>query len=228
MMERESVGIKGIDSMLDGGLPQSGIFGLSGPPGVGKSIFCLHYLLAGARKGQKCVYINLEEPIENIYRMIEQFEFGNEFKKYLKTNRVVLKCYTYSEFEKIQGELLKKIKEENDTERLVLDSFNGFFNYIYMPETNVGGINARRTINQVFSNMRRENLTTVLTIEKDTNCPGLNYNLPFLVDGMIQFDFLDIGTIERRVFIKKMRWTNQSRDSKDFDINYKGISVLEE
>lgn len=227
-MERESVGVDGVDSMLDGGLPQNGIFGLSGPPGVGKSIFCLHYLLAGARKGQKCLYINLEEPIENIHRMIEQFEFKDEFNKHLKKNKIVLKCYTYPEFEKIHEELLRKIHEENDSERLVIDSFNGFFNYMYAESSAIGNVNARKNINKALSYMRRKSLTTLLTIEQDSNCPGLNYNLPFLVDGMVELDFLDLGVIERRIFVKKMRWTNQYRDSKDFDINSKGMVVLDD
>ena len=54
-LKRESVGIKEIDDMIEGGLPKGSILGLSGPPGVGKSIFALHFLLEGARKGQKCV-----------------------------------------------------------------------------------------------------------------------------------------------------------------------------
>ena len=61
-----------------------GIIGLSGPPGAGKSIFSLHFLLAGAKKGQKCVYINLEEPEENINKMIDEFEFKDEFLEYVK------------------------------------------------------------------------------------------------------------------------------------------------
>ena len=58
--KRESIGVKEIDSMIQGGLPNGSLIGLSGPPGVGKSIFSLHFLLEGAKKGQKCVYINLE------------------------------------------------------------------------------------------------------------------------------------------------------------------------
>jgi len=51
-IQRESFGINGIDDMIEGGLPKEGVFGLSGPPGIGKSILALHFLLEGARKGQ--------------------------------------------------------------------------------------------------------------------------------------------------------------------------------
>jgi len=51
-MERESIGIENFDNMVQGGLPNGGIIGLSGPPGAGKSIFTLHFLLEGARKAK--------------------------------------------------------------------------------------------------------------------------------------------------------------------------------
>jgi len=76
---REGTGIKEVDSMVQGGFPNGSIVGLSGPPGVGKSIFSLHFILEGARRGQKCVYINLEEPRKNIDNMIGEFDFAEEF-----------------------------------------------------------------------------------------------------------------------------------------------------
>ena len=78
-IKRESTGIHGIDKMTTGGFPEGAVIGISGPPGVGKSIFSLHFILEGARKGQKSVYINLEEPRRNIDNMIRQFDFGKEF-----------------------------------------------------------------------------------------------------------------------------------------------------
>ena len=61
VLEREKTGVSGFDKMIEGGFPKEGIVGISGPPGVGKSIFSLHFILEGARLGQKCIYINLEE-----------------------------------------------------------------------------------------------------------------------------------------------------------------------
>jgi len=97
-MEREKIGIKGVDDMIQGGIPNGSIIGISGPPGVGKSIFILHFLLTGAKKGQKCVYIALEEPRSNIDRMISQFDFAEEFRKYEKQEKIIIRCLTYPVF----------------------------------------------------------------------------------------------------------------------------------
>lgn len=220
--------------MIEGGIPAGSIIGLSGPPGVGKSILVLHFLLEGARKGQKCVYINLEEPRSNVDRMIEQFSFGAEFKQYETEGKIIVKCVTYPEYEKIYLDLLKKIKDDNTIQRLVVDSFNCFFSSVQNPShlnTNAE-INIRRMVNQAFSLIRKKNLTTLLILEANSSSSSDNscfyYNIPYLVDGLISLDFISLGSIERRVFIPKMRWTSQHDSSKPFEITKNGIFVKEE
>ena len=229
-IERESVGIKGVDKMIEGGLPAGSITGLIGPPGVGKSIFALHFLLEGARKGEKCVYISLEEPIENIYNMVGQFDFAEEFLKFIEKGRIVIKCFTYPEYEKIYSDLFQKIKEEKNIRRLAVDSFNCFFASVVHPEALAipTEVNIRRMINQAFSFLRRKGLTTLLVLEMQLDRQsGFYFNIPYLVDGIISLDFLELGTIERRIFIPKMRWTSQFKESKGFDITKKGIVILD-
>ncbi len=230
-MEREKIGLKGIDSMVEGGIPAGSIIGISGPPGVGKSIFNLHFILAGAKKGQKCVYVSLEEPRSNIDRMINQFSFAKEFYKLEKKGKIVIKCITYPEYEKIYSELFQKINEDKEIKRLVIDSFNCFFASTINPESLnlTHEVNTRRMINQAFSMLRRKELTTILILEMQRDSKhGFFYNIPYLVDGIINLDFLDLGTIERRIFISKMRWTNQYKDSKAYEIGKKGIKVIRE
>jgi len=230
-MEREKVNIKGFDDMLKGGIPKGAVIGISGPPGVGKSIFNLHFLLAGAKKGQKCVYICLEEPRENIDRMINEFSFAKEFFNYEKKGKIVIKCFTYPEYEKIYSELLQKIQQDDDIERLVIDSFNCFFATTLNPETMsvTNEANLRRMITNAFSAIRRKNLTTMLVLEmQPDHRHGFYYNIPYLVDGIINLDFLELGTIERRIFIPKMRWTDQYKESKSYEISESGIVINEE
>lgn len=229
-LERKGIGIKEIDSMIEGGLPDGGVVGLSGPPGVGKSILSLHFLLEGAKKGQKCVYINLEEPRRNINNMLKQFDFADEFLKLEKDGLIIIKCFDYPEYEKIHTELLQRIKRDKKIKRLVIDSFNCFFSSIDNPHTLATNVNVRKMITDSFFQLRRFGLTTLLILEKDETHSKDNfyYNIPYLVDGMVRLDFLDLGTIERRIFIPKMRWTNQFKESKSYEINGKGITITEE
>ena len=80
-----------------------------------------------------------------------------------------------------------------------------------------------------FSMLRRKGLTSILILELSRDSRhGFYYNIPYLVDGTISLDFLELGTIERRIFIPKMRWTSQHKESKAYEITGKGIKVFEE
>jgi KaiC/GvpD/RAD55 family RecA-like ATPase len=228
-LERESIGVKEIDSMLQGGLPAGSVIGLSGPPGIGKSILSLHFLLEGAKKGQKCVYINLEEPRRNINNMIKEFDFANEFFELEKKGLIIIKCFDYPEYEKVYTELLQRIRDDKKIKRLVIDSFNCFFSSIDNPHILATSVNVRKMVIDSFYSMRRHELTTLVILEKsEERGSNFNYNIPYLVDGTIKLDFLNLGTIERRIFIPKMRWTNQHKESKIYDIGSKGIEVVDD
>ncbi len=227
-MKREETGIKKIDEMIEGGLPKGSVVGISGPPGVGKSIFAIHFLLEGARKGQKGVYVCLEEPRKNVDNMIEGFSFSEEFYKFEKKGLIVIKCFNYSEYEKINLELLEKVYDDKNIQRLVIDSFNCFFDSLERCSIEELNSNVRKMINSSFSYLRKDNLNVLLILEKhESSLMNFDYNIPYLVDGLIKLDYLDIGIIERRIFIPKMRWTSQYKESKGYDITDSGIQIEE-
>lgn len=223
-LAREATGIEGVDEMVCGGFPRGSVIGVSGSPGVGKSIFSLHFVLEGARLGQKSVYINLEEPRWNVDNMIAEFEFGKEFLEFEEKGLIVVKCLDYDKYEKVQEDLFEHIRTDLEIERLVVDSFNCFF-AASADFRGQADVSIRKMIVEIFYSLRREGLTTLLTLERSGEAGGANYNIPYLVDGLVNLDFLDLGTIERRVFIPKMRWTGQCKDSRCYDISENGIIV---
>ena len=72
MIERVSVGIPGVDYILDGGLLRGRSYLLAGCGGTGKTIFSLEWLLSG-RKQEKGVYITLSEPTGDVADNIRAF-----------------------------------------------------------------------------------------------------------------------------------------------------------
>jgi len=226
-IKREATGIVGVDRMMEGGFTKGSIVGVSGPPGVGKSIFSLHFVLEGARNGQKSIYINLEEPRKNIDNMIGQFDFSDEFIKFEREGLIIVKCFDYDKYEKIHEDLFDSVLRDGNVGRLVIDSFNCFFTSNYDFENKVG-MAIRKMVAEVFYKLRKMRLTTLLTLEREGRDCDSNFNIPYLVDGIINLDYLDLGTIERRIFIPKMRWTAQCRDGKSYDIGAGGVVVGED
>lgn len=58
---RVTTGIAGLDTVLEGGLPQGHIYLIEGDSGAGKTTIGLHFLLAGLRAGESCLWITLSE-----------------------------------------------------------------------------------------------------------------------------------------------------------------------
>ena len=63
---RLSTGVTGLDDVLLGGLNPNRIYLLEGAPGTGKTTVALQFMLEGARKGEKCLYITLSETAEEL------------------------------------------------------------------------------------------------------------------------------------------------------------------
>jgi circadian clock protein KaiC len=60
-LPRASTGIEGLDDVLGGGWARNRLHLLEGSPGAGKTTIALQFLLAGARAGERGIYISLAE-----------------------------------------------------------------------------------------------------------------------------------------------------------------------
>lgn len=65
---RVSSGIDGLDEVLCGGLIPGRAYLARGGPGSGKTVLGLHFLTAGAAAGERCLFITLSEPAEQLRR----------------------------------------------------------------------------------------------------------------------------------------------------------------
>jgi circadian clock protein KaiC len=59
--DKASTGVSGLDDVLAGGLSAGNVFLLEGNPGTGKTTIALSFLLAGAARGEKGLYVTLSE-----------------------------------------------------------------------------------------------------------------------------------------------------------------------
>jgi circadian clock protein KaiC len=57
----DTTGIAGLDDVLGGGLTRGRLFLLEGSPGAGKTTIAAQFLMAGARAGNRCLYVTLAE-----------------------------------------------------------------------------------------------------------------------------------------------------------------------
>ena len=58
---KAALGVKGLDDITSGGLARGRLFLLEGSPGTGKTTIAMQYLMHGAAKGERALYITLSE-----------------------------------------------------------------------------------------------------------------------------------------------------------------------
>lgn len=59
--EKSLTGVPGLDSVMAGGYPSNHLFLVEGDPGTGKTTLALQFLLEGARRGERGLYVTLSE-----------------------------------------------------------------------------------------------------------------------------------------------------------------------
>ena len=69
--ERASTGVEGLDEILGGGLTRRRVYLLEGTPGTGKTTFALRFLIEGAQRGERGLYMTLSETAEELKAVVD-------------------------------------------------------------------------------------------------------------------------------------------------------------
>lgn len=168
MSERVSVGIPGVDYILDGGLVRGRSYLLTGSGGTGKTIFSLEWLLAGRDEQQKGLYVTLSEPTGDVSDNIRAFGWNLEGIEVLDLtpNQSRPKpeedydVFPPSDVERAPSwEAIYEAVEKHNPDRLVIDSLT---NLLYLASS----IHQfRYNILQLVSFLSRRRCTSLLLFE---------------------------------------------------------------
>src|SRR5579875_2376124 len=71
-LPRISTGSKGLDDILGGGFDANRMYLYEGRPGTGKTTIALQFLLEGARRGERVLYITLSETTRELSLVAER------------------------------------------------------------------------------------------------------------------------------------------------------------
>ncbi len=72
-IKRVSTGVEELDRALEGGVPRGSWVAITGEPGTGKSILCMHYAYRGLVEGDPVIYVTTEAEFRDVIRQAEQF-----------------------------------------------------------------------------------------------------------------------------------------------------------
>lgn len=220
-----STGVAGLDEMLGGGFPSGHVVLVTGLPGTGKTCFALQFLLAGAARGERGVFLSLEEDVPQLLESARQFGWPVDAaveKSLLKVVRLDPR-ETRRSIQRIQGELAKELTNLK-AQRIVLDSVS-LLNMLADDEPN-----RRETLFALAKACRDAHATTVLTAEADPIHPEVSRDglSEYVADGVVVLGY-STGADGRRVGLSlrvlKMRRTAHARTVQPYVIGPKGLVV---
>ncbi len=222
-MERLETGIKGLDEMLQGGVPKNRHVALYGGPGTGKTSFGFEFLLRGALKGEPGLYLTLEESPEDIIEnMKAQFSaLAESIDKVIQEEVLIVerpKDYTLESL----AEALENRIVENAVSRAVIDS-STMVRAMFPSEAEY-----RKSIVEFFNLLKTLDCTSFVIVEAETSRrEAIRFEIEhYILDGVINLYSLERGdTRVRALEIFKMRGTDHSRDLVPYKVLPEGIKV---
>jgi len=224
MLERVPTGIEEFDELIENGLPKEGVFLVAGSPGTGKTTFAAQFLYEGAtRLAEKGVYVCLAETRDHLLRNFNKF--GWDFEKLEREGRISILDLSTTKEPGIQSNLnliLDKIRDIG-AKRLVIDSFTAFSMALTEPA------DVRFLIHLLYRFLQKIGCTTIMISDMPWGSQRIGLGVEeFIVDGIIlmQTKFNENGDLIRMLNIIKMRSTNHSKKTHEYDITNKGIRIL--
>ena len=222
---RVPTGIPGLDEMVGGGFPAGHVVLVTGLPGTGKTCFGLQFLMAGVAKGEKGVFLSLEEDVAPLLESARQFRWAVDIAVSggtLKVLRIDPKEARQS-LHRIQGELGKELSALG-AQRIVVDSVS-LLNMLSDDESG-----RRATLFALAAACRETGATTVLTAEADPIHPEVSRDglSEYVADGVLLLGYrtaADGHRVGLSLRVLKMRRTAHLRTVQPYTIGPNGISV---
>lgn len=226
---RVGSGIAGLDDVLRGGFPEKRLYLAQGEPGSGKTTFALQFLLEGARRNERTLYITLSETRAELEGVAASHGWSMEgitIHDFSSVSPVTSPEASQSVFPRADvelGQVMKSIMEAvkaADPSRVVIDSLSEL--WLLAGE-------AYRFRQQVLSLKLffAYQHSTVLLLD-DCTTPLTEAHLQSIAHGVIQLNQIapEYGGDRRRLRVVKLRGVPFRSGNHDYVIRTGGIEVF--
>ena len=225
--QRVKVGISGLDEMMGGGLLSGSICAIIGTYGTGKTTFSLDFIWDGLKRGEKVIYISLEEREDRLILYMKQK--GWEVEPYLDKALFIIKLDP-TDFNlannRIKNELPNLISEIQAS-RVVIDPISLFEDLF------TNDAERRREMFRFIEGLRDKKCTIMMTSETDSdNVFSSRHGLiEYLADTVILLRYIrssGLTDVHLALEVVKMRMSSHSREIKPYEIEQTQVTVFSE
>ncbi|MGA7627622.1 MAG: KaiC domain-containing protein [Methanoregula sp.] len=225
--ERVKMGISGLDDMLGGGLLAGSICAVIGTYGTGKTTFSLDFIWEGLKRGERVIYISLEEREDRLILYMTQK--GWDVEPFLNKSLYIIKLDP-TDFNlannRIKNELPNLISEI-DASRVVIDPIS-LFEDLFGSDSE-----RRREMFRFIEGLRDKECTMMMTSETNSdNAFSSRHGLiEYLADTVILLRYVhssDLTDVHLALEVVKMRMSSHSREIKPYEIEQTQVTVYSE
>lgn len=218
MTTRASMGVPGLDEMMDGGLPRGYSLLLAGPSGSGKSILAAAFLNAGVRNGETGVIAAFERRPNRAY--------GKALALAMEDDRIgVVESHAADvSIEEVMQLLIAEIARLGAS-RVVIDSLSAF-------ELALGPSfkeDFRESLLRLVTSLTGMGVTVLMTSELEDRYTDLRfspYGTAFMTDAIVVQRYVEVHSRLRRVLaVVKVRDSRHSDQLREYRIGDDGIEV---
>lgn len=243
-LDRITTGIKGLDEVLNGGLPRSRTILVVGSPGSGKTTFVMQFLVGGAKAGENGLYVSLDEKPERVKSDLSAFgwnldELEHDGKlTFIDATELKRPGHRISQGsidtenpvsltipELTLGSMVRTIRRvaaEEGTQRIVVDPITSLM--LRYPEE----AKRRRALLLFFDALESTGCSCIVTSELRTSMLARRFQLEeFLSQGVVLLHtMVHDGNVIRGLQIEKMRGISHDTQLRPYQIAQSGIEVF--
>ena len=227
---RKHFGIKGLDDILGGGIPQGHVVLVSGNTGTGKTMFGMHFLRQGIVEGENTVFVALEEPVEQVKKTA--LAHGWDFNRYEKEKKISF--VTTNLIDVSNDKLLYKIisaVEGINAKRVVIDSISTLFSATMSEEQ------VRQFLLQLAGYFKANGITCVMNSLSPASFGAVQgqllsnlitneMRLSSVTDGIIILLFVEREQkVKKLLTVLKLRGSQHAKEIFSFEIEKDGIKM---
>ena len=228
-LNKTSTGIRGLDEVTHGGLPQGRCTLLAGGPGCGKTVLALQILVNGAKNGEPGIFVAFEEDAARI--VVNAATFGWDLPDLQNKNLFFLDGKPRPEdiwagdFDLAGMLAMLKVKADQiGAKRIVFDSIDVLLSQLDNPKAE------RRELFRLNDWLTTNSMTGIVTCKNnDSGLSGLDYKdfMQYMVDCVINLTHeMDDRIAHRSLRVVKYRGTDFFSGEVTFLLGSQGAEII--
>jgi circadian clock protein KaiC len=222
-VDRISSGVRGLDEMMDGGIPAGSSLLIAGPSGSGKTILSMQFLAEGVSQREPGLLAVFEKRPSDYLKtsplgaaVAQHIKGGSLHVLYLRPLDLSL------------DETLEEVRRmvlAHHVKRVVIDSLSG----LELALAPAFREDFRETLHRMVAMLTSMGITLLLTVEVVDSYIDLRFSphgTAFLTDGIILQRYIELdGQFQRLMTIVKLRGSQHSKDLRLYEITNDGLVI---